>query len=69
MQTARPPRPHRRPEAPPRATAFRWGRCALHPQLILSVILLPDVEPWCVGLPDDDDPIAGHWLDPEQVAA
>ena len=63
--------------APPNATdvesitlrelpmAFQWSTCPRHAFLRVSVILIADAPPWCVGAAE----VHGHWVDSEQVAA
>ena len=44
--------------------AFEWRRCPVHPALAVSVIVIANAGPWCVGA----DEVNGHWVD-EQVTA
>jgi len=45
--------------------AFQWSTCPRHAFLRVSVILIADAPPWCVGAAE----VHGHWVDSEQVAA
>jgi hypothetical protein len=43
---------------------FEWRQCPEHPVLAVSVIVIADAPPWCVGGAE----VHGHWLDPEMGA-